>query len=243
MPPKIINTVNRILRAQFNFHTPLKNMGNGTWSLNEEYSSGETIDNKGFRYTLWPFPVKPELIKVAILHPLHFSFNIKLKVNENISEVNIKIFKEDIFKVKDSTTIPTELMLRVEWSNEPPLTGAKHIHAQPHWHVHSYKFVDFSSEFPSYDTKTILEVLEMDNAKSQSISIMDDAMEEIKDEGDNQTSNDIPPFKFHLSMLSDWHLQKNSPHNNILTEVILENWLPQCLYYIKGQIDYIYERM
>jgi hypothetical protein len=246
MPPKVINTANRILRSHFNFHVPLRNQEDGTWTLNGEYSQFDTIDSKGFVYTLWPFMVKESLSKVAVLYPLYFSCNIKLKPNDDINEVNIRIYKEEILRIKESSTIQTELLLRIEWSNEAIPANAQHIHAQPHWHIHSYKNIDIASRFPNFDEKTVLELLQMDSPKSEVASFMDNQPagenRQLGSEPGNEAKT-IPPFKFHLSMLSDWHKQKNSPHNNILTEEVLSMWLPQCLSYLKDQVEYIYERM
>jgi hypothetical protein len=105
--------------------------------------------------------------------------------------------------------------------------------------------VDFDAQFPYHDHRTILELLEMDNPNQKTASIMDDDFElhdtPLKD-GKNAV-NAIPPFKFHLSMISDWHFQKGSKHDNDLNEAALEMWLPQCLGYIKEQLEYVLGRM
>src|ERR1035437_7777446 len=137
--PESINITNQVLKKLFNNHVPLNTHDHITWTLNNQYSIGETVDERGSSYTLWQFPIKEDLIKKCLNYPLYFSFTISVKSNDQIDKVNIKIFKEDTSKVKKSSFIPTELLLRVEWDNEPQKEEANNKHAQPHWHIHSYK--------------------------------------------------------------------------------------------------------
>lgn len=206
--------------------------------LNRQYSIGETSDLRG-AYTLWNFPVKDSLTDVVNRNPIYFALSVKLKENEEIEELNIKLFKEDKSKTKESSLIPTELLLRVEWSNIP-----QESHAQPHWHIHSYTIVDHL-EGLSHEKKEILKDLIADEQKLTS-SMFQEMKEssglEIAEKSNGQ-QKEFQTFKFHLAMLADWHKADGNPHNNILTNEILSIWLPQCLRYIKEQIEYILEKM
>src|ERR1035438_8896651 len=103
--PTSIKIANKVLRGFFNFHTPLIDRQMGIWELNNEYSIGSTSDEKGNNYTLWIFPIKKELSNVSQNYPLYFSFNLKMKDEDEISEINIKIFKEDTAKIIESYSI------------------------------------------------------------------------------------------------------------------------------------------
>jgi hypothetical protein len=174
-----------------------------------------------------------------------------MKDEDEISEINIKIFKEDTAKIIESySIIPTELLLRVEWSNEEFKDNATHIHAQPHWHIHSYKqphsnkFVDF---IPIEHQKTILELLDME-ANNGNFSIMENSVttseeDKMRNSVSIDSKKEILHFKFHLAMLAEWDKIKESKHNKILTDDILKIWLPKCLLYIKDQLEYILERI
>lgn len=206
--------------------------------LNSQNSIGETSDSKG-RYNLWAFPVKSELSDIALVHPLYFALSVKLKENDEIEELNIKLFKEDKDKTKDTTFIPTHLLLRVEWSNV-----AQEKHAQPHWHIHSYSIVDKLEGFDAEKRNIFLSLFEEEVQNPQSIfeELQEDNNNEIIEQ-ENVVKKEIPEFRFHLTMLADWHKEDKSSHINELTNEKLSIWLPQCLNYIKGQVEYILERM
>lgn len=205
-------------------------------------SSFNTIDEKGNNYSIYHFPVDETLLEKITNHPLYFTIIIRLKANEEIDELNIKIFKEDNTRIADSSAVPTELLLRVEWSNVKLDKDVKRVHAQPHWHIHSYKTIDLFSALPFESKKTILELIEAEPTSTNSI-LSNTEPEQLEDEKANTPPiKEIPSFRFHLSMLSEWDKSKKSVPNKTLTIEVLELWLPQCLSYIKDQIEYILER-
>lgn len=234
--PDSINISNRILRSFFGSHMPLIESSIGLWTLNSEYSVGETIDDKGNIYTLWHFPISEELVDISKNFPFFFSYKIKCGQRNNIEDVSIKIFKENTLLPKDTALIPTELLLRVEWSN---LKEEEVNHAQPHWHVHSYKYDNFLDKASPQCKDFIKEALREEND-----SFINSYLEE-KSENIERSNfvKEIPPYKFHLAMLADWHLKNSSSNNKELTQDILKIWLPKCLEYIKEQIEYILKRI
>jgi hypothetical protein len=245
--PESINIANKVLKKLFNNHVPLNTHDHITWSLNNQYSIGETVDERGSSYTLWQFPIKEDLIKKCLNYPLYFSFTISVKSNDQIDKVNIKIFKEDTSKLKKSSFIPTELLLRVEWDNESPKEEVNSKHAQPHWHIHSYKIIDFFEGMHPDNRKTFLELIDA-NVNNKVSSILDEKEEQINDPqvqvgAETIVDKDIPSFRFHLAMLAEWDKPGFSKHDKILTDDILKLWLPSCLAYIKEQLEYVLKKM
>jgi len=246
--PASVKISNKILRNFFDNHSPLITCDHITWALNSQFSNIETTDERGNKYTLWPFPVKEELIKKCLNHPLYFSFTISFKPNDQIDNVNIKIFKEDTTKPKTSTFIPTELLLRVEWDNEPQKEEANCKHAQPHWHIHSYKIVDFLEGLDTGNRNLFLELLDTNETKDKVSSILDEEDEQInslqvQERAESIVDKDIPTFRFHLAMLAEWDKPGSTKHDKILTDEILKLWLPSCLAYIKEQLEYVLKKM
>lgn len=238
-PPSVI-ICNKALKKFFNLHSPLITQDYSTWTLNGKDSIFETFDEKDNRYTLWEFPIDNEF---AIYHPIYFYFNVKVSSNYEITELNIKIFKEDFTKPKSDTAISTELLLRVEWSNDTKV-DAKHMHAQPHWHIHSYKILDKLTNISSEEKDFILKYIESSEKKESIFTEIEDQVIEVEEDvAQENISSKIPHYKLHLSMLSDWHLNDGTSPYIKLTDKILEKWLPQCLLYIKDQFEYIFERM
>jgi len=244
--PKSVTTVKRILNKFFTVHDPLKkDIQSRIWILCSHPFSKFTSDNKNNIYTIWPFPIKKELEDVYQQYPLYFSFNIKIKENDEIDGINIKIFKEDITKIEEANFIPTELLLRVEWSNSEQQDNSKQ-HAQPHWHIHSYKNIDIMKPLPIGTQKTLYEMIDSEIHSTNVASLMDDDIIEDKKERNEliipPSKKDIPFFKFHLAMLAEWDKSKKISHNKILTDDILKIWLPECLQYIQNQLEYIYKK-
>ncbi len=242
--PDSIKITKKILANFFNINEKqtLVDNKNGSFSLQSNSASLLTSDNKGI-YTLWGFPVKGNLKDTWVKYPIYFAFNIKLLRNEAIAEVNIKLFKEDTTKISDSITIPTELLLRVEWCNDAQYDLSGRIHAQPHWHIHSYTVVDKLEGINMNDRNLFLEILNKDD----SFSIMNNIDNEINSESNiektERVKKEIPSFKFHLAMLADWDQQTTTKNDKLLTSDVLERWLPKCLTYTQQQIEYLLEKM
>ncbi len=221
---------------------------NGNYTLSETFSHAETSDQKG-TYTLWDFPVKEELKEIWIRYPIYFAFRITLKANDEISDLNIKLFKDDSNNIATSSKIPTELLLRVEWSNHTQTDSTGRIHAQPHWHIHSYTIVDKLEGKSLQDRQTVLEYLEAEEVQQGQVSILDEMEEPVLEGAVSENisvaskKKEIPSFKFHLAMLAEWEKPSESKHDKQLTNEHLELWLPKCLVYIKEQIEYILEKM
>ena len=248
--PDSITTAIKILRAFFKVHTPLISRDNGvTWFLNSEYSKLETEDDKENHYTLYFFPIRDELSKIADRTPFYFSFGMTIKANDEIEKLNLKIFKDDSTKVKTTASIPTELILRVEWDNTvgDDLKACKH--AQPHWHIHSYKHVDLFEKRENGEIQTILELLGLDKTTHMDVSPIMQAMEDqstpehVKAQPATFFNEAIPLFRFHLAMIAEWDKNADSLCNKILDNEKLKVWLPQCLNYIKEQLEYILEKI
>lgn len=244
--PQSVDVSNKILRKFFNNYVSLVTHDYITWSLNNQFSKVETTDEKGNIHTLWVFPVEKELIKRCLNFPLYFSFSISVKPNDQIDKVYIKIFKEDTSKFKTSSFIPTELLLRVEWDNEPQKEDANYKHAQPHWHIHSHKTVDLFEGMDPDNRTLFLELLDT-SAENRVGSIMDERVDmtvnsQIQESSESTINKDIPSFRFHLAMLAEWDKPGSQKHNKILTDEILKLWLPSCLGYIKDQLEYILKK-
>ena len=245
--PKIepVETINSILSKFFNITKNKASILKGDslhYSLSNEYSTYETSDTKG-THTLWDFPIKENLKSKAIKYPIYFSLKLILKGGFQIEELNIKLFKENKSVDRDTAFLPTDLLLRVEWSNQE-----QDRHAQPHWHIHSYEINNFLEDVKGEDA-SILKSFKEDVLKSEPTQtslfansltepIVVEPVEVLQPD-----SYEIPTFKFHLSMLADWHKATGSKQNNELTNDVLKMWLPQCLNYIKDQIEYILEKM
>jgi hypothetical protein len=248
--PELIKISRKVLSRFFgsDIHNTLVDEKNGSFTLTKLFSQFETSDLKG-TYTLWDFPVKEELNETWVRYPIYFAFRITLKANDEIADLNIKLFKEDNRRVTNSSTRPTELLLRVEWSNEPQIDITGRKHAQPHWHIHSYTIVDKLEGRNPQDRKTILEILDEEEIQPKPFSLLDDMEEAVVEEPIAQNiliagrKKEIPSFKFHLAMLAEWEKPTESRHDKELTNAHLELWLPKCLIYIKDQIEYILEKM
>lgn len=249
--PEPIKIANKTISSFFgsNIHNTLVDEKNGSFSLSKAFSTLETSDLKGI-YTLWRFPVKVELEDIWIKHPIYFAFKITLKANDEIADVNIKLFKDDNTKVTNSSIKPTELLLRVEWSNDVKPDNKGKLHAQPHWHIHSYTIVDKLEGKSPESRDIILQYLEADDTMvPQSIFLNsmeeEDLLQEVI-EGNNTSGvveKEIPSFKFHLAMLAEWDKSSIPNHSKKLTNEIFKLWLPQCLNYIQEQLEYILEKM
>lgn len=252
LPEPVIIT--RKILANFfasNLHNTLIDEKNGSYTLSSFISPFSTLDQKA-AYVLWNFPVKESLLEKWSRYPIYFAFNIKLKPNDDISSLNIKLFKEDTKIPTDSNIKSTELLLRVEWSNETSSNAISTAHAQPHWHIHSYTIVDKLEGIKPQERQTILDLIAEEESPANKFSIMDDINEievldnEIEVDIQNfqvQRQKEFPSFKFHLAMLAEWEKPSTSAHNKKLTNSSLQFWLPQCLLYIKEQIEYVLERM
>ena len=235
--PNSVNISNRILRNFFNFHMPLDQGVNGIWKLNPKYSVGETSDNKNNIYTLWRFPINEELAAISKNISFYYSFSIQCGTTDEIEELGIKIFKEDISIPRDSTLIPTELLLRVDWSNIKN-NGQIANHAQPHWHVHPYRYDSELEKASPQCRDFIIEALKEEQGNKFGAILSDN-----EEEQENITAEiKLPPYKFHLAMIADWDTTKDSPNDKDLTDDILNIWLPNCINYIKNQIEYILSR-
>ena len=222
---------------------------NYVYTLSPQHAPGQTIDSKNNIHNIWSFPVKKELSKILDRYPIYFSITIKLQPDEEIEELNIKLFKEDTQQKQEGNIIPTELLLRVEWSNLEPAKDAKYVHAQPHWHVHSTKFVDGLEGLPAKDRSIFKDFLNESQSNSAT-SLMSELQEEevnvinvIQEQTKLNEKKDVHGFKFHLAMLADWHMNLDTQVNTTLTNKMLEKWLPQCLKYIKSQVEHLLERM
>jgi hypothetical protein len=245
--PKSIAIANKCLRDFYKIRSiPLIEKEAGVWTLNYDSTSGTTQDEKNHNYVLWSFPFSEGLNPVVQRNPpIHFSFIMKIAPNDKIQEVNIKIFKENVIIARPTPAMPTELLLRVEWSNISQGAGAEYIHAQPHWHVHTYKYVDFNKNLTRQDQELLKQFIEESQANDSIGSKMDGA---VDDSSGNQNAiakmnnRDIPPYKFHLAMLAEWDKPDSLSHEKELSNDVLELWLPQCLSYIKGQLEYVLKR-
>lgn len=248
--PEAIVTASKILRLFFGgVHMPLYSHDNGrNWTLNSEKSYGETDDEKHNHYTLFLFPIRDDLSKSATYSPFFISLTITLKVNEQIEKLSLKIFKEDQTRVKTTNMIPTELILRVEWDNEAAKNPKVIKHAQPHWHIHSYKNIDIFENRQSSERQTILALLKENETKTILTPLMQELEGKAIDESTitqriTLSEKEIPLYRFHLAMLAEWDRSSNTLCNKILNEENLKVWLPQCLNYIKDQLEYILEKI
>src|ERR1035437_9862773 len=177
--PESITIASKILRDFFKVHSPLNSHDHGvTWSLNSEYSNLETEDDKGNHYTIYLFPIRKDLMKIADRSPFYFSIGITIKANDQIEKLNLKIFKDDTTKLTTKASIPTELILRVEWDNTVGDSLQVGKHAQPHWHIHSYKHVDLFENRDKSDRQTILALLGLDKTPLMDTSPIMQAMED-----------------------------------------------------------------
>ncbi len=236
--PEPIKTASEILKVFFTQSDPLKGREDGAWKLRRCEGSIITKDEKE-ECIVWPFPIKQELGKQALKHPIYVAFTLKILPDETIKEVNIKIFREDVSQSVESGITPTELLLRAEWSNEPQPQEQKRHHAQPHWHVHSYQVVDKMGHLPSDKQKTILEMID---DEPESASPFAD-VEAINSSSVEDKEAELPLFRFHLAMLADWDKDGDNTVNKELDNKTLKNWLPKCLEYIKHQLEYMLDKL
>lgn len=246
--PKPIQITRRVLSSFFstNIYSTLVEEEYGTYTLSNHYSLGTAINEKG-SFVLWELPVKEKLKPIRDKYPIYFSLRIKIKDNDEIDEVNIKIFKEDTKASSQEINLPAELLLRVEWSNKTQ-SEVEPKHAQPHWHIHSYTVVDKLEGRNPEERRIFSELLEPNGSFENAFSILANMDDEI-----NKPENiileskinirEIPTFKFHLAMLADWDKSPDLGHNKTLTNEGLEKWLPKCLDYIKEQTEYILSKM
>jgi len=245
MPAEAINIINKHLKIFFSItHNPLIDRRNGLWELNP-MCGYNTSDGKG-EYVIYNFPVKDELENEISAYPIYISISVLLKENNDISRIGIKIFKDDIKQASAADYRPTELLLRSEWDNAAQENDNLQNHAQPHWHIHAYEVDDLFISINPKTRKTILELIDeevMQNKITSVNSIMDEGdVLDIPTQEQNNKSGEFPMFKFHLAMVADWDINTNS-HNKTLDCPKLEKWLPQCLSYIKHQVEYILGRL
>ncbi|MBL7693434.1 MAG: hypothetical protein JNK91_01240 [Ferruginibacter sp.] len=219
-----------------------KQSGSDWWKLRNDSNSYITGDGKEGQLVIWPFPVKEELQPLLSSYPFFFSISISLAPNEDIREVNIKVFKEDSTLPSKADIKPTELLIRAEWSNI-----YNDYHAQPHWHIHSYTLIDQISSFQPEKQKLILSLMETEMQEETLASLMEEV--EAPVEGNNQTvqtgitKKELPMYKFHLSMLADWDKEICKTQCKELNAKSLDVWLPQCLNYMKIQLEYLLENL
>ncbi len=245
--PEPIKIAKNILSNFFtiNVHSILIDQKNGNYTLNSQHSTVETSDTRG-RYVLWPLPVREELSDIYSRHPIYFSFIIKINDINKIQELSIKLFKEDTTIIPDSATIPTELLLRVDWLNQSENENIKH--AQPHWHIHSYKIIDMLEGRSAADRELFYSLLETDNSQDKNDLLLNDMQDKSLLKKDQKKSDpskysEIPIYMFHLAMIAEWDKPNPATQTKILTSTVLEKWLPKCLEYIKLQVEYILEKM
>lgn len=234
--PQPIKTANTILGRFFDKPNPLALENESGkikhWKLRSDNFSERTQDEK-WEYTLWPFPILSEK------YPFYLSFSISLEENDDIHDVSIKIFREDVIQIAEAPFIPAQLLLRAEWSNEKSKADSDRVHAQPHWHIHDYRLVDKMEHLTPDDKKFIAEYID---EQSRETSILDDDEDGIAIPP-VPTKKELPMFRFHLAMVADWHRENDTLPNKVLDEPILKIWLPQCLEYIKEQLDYIIKKL
>lgn len=238
--PQSVNTSNAILRSFFKQANPLE-LTNDVWKLRNDTFASLAKDVKQRVYTLWPIPlVRKELLAKSAQYPFYLSFAMELFGNEDIKDVNIKVFRENVLQTKEDAYIPAELLLRAEWSNESPSNNADHVHAQPHWHIHAYRVDDVISRLMPEKQIILHEIIrdEMEQTKS----IMDDEPALNQPTGAHEKI-EVPIFRFHLAMVADWHKEKDKIPNKKLDDSTLKIWLPQCLDYIQDQVEYILKKM
>lgn len=254
--PIAIQYANKCLSVFFNGqYKPLKRIDEFNWTLRQEPGSAQTFDDKGM-YIIWPFPIRADLSAALQSISLYISISVSMqrKSKEDIDAVNIKVFKEDITKLKsESGYISTELLLRAEWSNDGDETQGEHAH--PHWHIHSYKVIDVIKHLPALKQKALLELI-----SEEEHSLIADALKEPSEIGKTLGATEentdkiatiksinhpqeIPSFKFHLAMLAEWDKTSKTKDKKQLTSESLKNWLPKCLFYIQNQIEYALQRM
>lgn len=230
--PEPIKTANAALRNFFKQSNPLAQEGD-TWKLRNDSFASRTQDEKQREYTLWPMPpVRRDLQDKSLTYPFYLSFAMNFEANDSIKDVSIKVFREDTTQTIQGAFIPTELLLRAEWSNE----ALREIHAQPHWHIHAYHLVDRIGHLLPENQRAILELIE---EQPQKKSIMDDEETIPVEQMAESKKVEFPSYRFHLSMLVDWHKEKNAPRTSVLDNETLKVWLPQCLQYIQEQLEYI----
>jgi len=235
MPPKRtlqpILVANKTLSNFLNAPTPLKETELGIWTLRANFNS--FITESGV--VIWRFPVKEELEVKAASYPFYFSITILIDPTESIQELNIKIFKEDDRVSSIQADIKqTEVLLRAEWVN-----CMNDQNAQPHWHIHSYTLI---KEFLKYspEKRQLIKSLLDEDAGSIEKALTD--VEELNDT-DKSEEMEIPTYKFHLAMVSDWDRELSKTSCKTLDSVNLKTWLPQCLGYMQSQIEYLLRKL
>jgi|GEM_PF-6335499 len=242
-PPQPIQIANKILRNFFqpdrSFHHPmLQENKDGIWGLRQEKLAIRTTDGKDRIFVAWPIN-----LGTSFQFNYFLSFTISLFANESIKDLNIKLFREstEVSEYIDSAIIPTELLLRAEWSNEKAAKDATFIHAQPHWHVHAAKVFDLIGNRPIEVQRAFLELLREEEKEDNPVSQFMAESNEVEMKAEQ--SDDTPMFRFHLAMAADWCSEKKAVRERDLDEKTLQIWLPQCLEYIREQVEYIMGKM
>lgn len=237
--PIPISITEKYLSTFLNAHSPLKReTGTDIWKLRNDISSYITEDEKEGGIVIWPFPVSEEFEKKAAYYPFYLSISIMLDATENISQLSIKVFKDHATQLPTGDIKPTELLLRAEWDNK-----VRDPHAQPHWHIHSYNLIEGLSRYSPEKQKTVLALLEEESEVKSLESLMEEEFIEIGENAETAnpktTESQSQMFRFHLSMLSDWDKEQSKSQYKNLDSTSLKTWLPQCLNYIKTQIEYL----
>ncbi len=240
--PQAITIANKVLGRFLHETNPLADQKNGTWKLRNIHYSKLTQDDKGREYLLWPIPTIQEFSEKSLQYPFYLGFALELLPDDSIKEINIKVFREVVTQSYNNAFIPTELLLRAEWSNTEVDEEATRVHAQPHWHIHSYQVIDRMGHLLPEKQKAILELIEGEQQDVE--SILEEMDEEVAvSAGSTKEIAEFPMFRFHLAMVADWHNKVKDNRNKILDQATLSTWLPQCLDYIKDQLEYILKKL
>lgn len=238
MPKEAKKIANKILAKFFGQPNPLdESETSGDLKLRFDSTKFKTKDEKG-ECVIWLFPFSSEELEKKYNNYFRFyiSINISIYANDSIRNVNIRVYKDAPYKTVEEGFISTELLLRAEWSNEKPKEDAKHKHAQPHWHIHSYKMEELKIDSIHKEDKQTIEKLMQESiarANPLNTSVTNSTLSETK----------IPMLKFHLAMVADWDIKIDSAVGKELTNEALKQWLPQCLEYIREQLEYILSRL
>ncbi len=226
------NAINKVLGKFAGVVKALENNDNGSWSLRQDTISFNTSNERDGVFAVYPFPINSSISKSI---NFFFSVSLILKANEDIESLNIRILKGDEYSVGDGNIIPTELLLRIEWSNETS-SEALTEHAQPHWHIHPYKSNEVEPIFKP-DIKKIFDELVASEAQNITSLISD-----VPNEGAHPNVN-TPMYKFHLPMIAEWDKDSKVAINKKLDDKNLEKWLRECLNYTKNQLEFILKKM
>ena len=235
-----IDIANRILENFLGERNLLRDYGNGVWKFRSSEYTQQTKDDREGAYLIHPFPIREELYNEN--YPFYLAFSMFLYGDGSIKTVNLKVFRENVLGKLQEGFISTELLLRAEWSNEESADDAKFTHAQPHWHIHPYQIIDKISSKPLEFQKTILALMDEEDME-QPVSIFSELEDTPQSEVPKLEKREVPMFRFHLAMVADWHNNARDTNNKKIDNEVLKIWLPQCLNYIKEQLEYILEKL